>query len=627
MWRILLIACLGGALSGPWAEAAVPVADGPETRRLALVIGNSDYAGAPLASPVNDAKAMARTLRAAGFEVIDRQNATRQEMLEAIQEFDRHLDAGGVGLFYFAGHGVRVADHTLLLPVEADNRFPARFLAVGIDVASVLAGMSGPRPGQVNLVILDTCLDNPLPSPPGAAPVLPAQTLLAYATRPGAAAGEGENHGFYTAALLQAMAEPGRTVEEVFALAGAEVRRASRQKQAPQLFSSLPAGFRLLAAGSAAPPQPMALAGDTWDDARTRGILPKDSAEQYELTFWESIKDSTFPSDYEAYLQAYPKGRFATLAQARLERLRAAAPKTETPSPPAAAKTAPERPAAPRAAPEHRHPTPAAKAATEPAGPTASVPAAATTPAKAAADTRGVSEVTDCPTCPQLVILPRGAFTMGSNTDDPSERPAHRVSIAESFAIGKYEVTAEQWNACTAAGACPRIETIANVPGNSPASDISWDNAQVYVKWLSKLTGKAYRLPSEAEWEYAARGGTATRYWWGEQMRQGNANCKGCGDPWRQEAPAKSGSFAANPYGLHDVNGSVWEWVADCWHSSYRSAPTDGRAWTEQHCQVRVIRGGSWRDGPGYMMSSTRFKYDASVREFQNGFRVARDNK
>ena len=229
--------------------------------------------------------------------------------------------------------------------------------------------------------------------------------------------------------------------------------------------------------------------------------------------------------------------------------------------------------------------------------------------------------------CPTLVGLPRGTYTMGSNSDDPSERPAHSVSISGPFAIGKYEVTVEQWNACVDAGACQRVSTDPNRTANTPVRDVSWDDAQQYVTWLSKVSGKAYRLPTEAEWEYAERGGTSTRYWWGEQMHNGNANCKGCGEPWRQDGPANVGSSAANPYGLYDVNGSVWEWVSDCWHNSYKGAPSDGRSWDEHDCRVRVIRGGSWRDGPSYMLSSTRFKYDASVRYSQNGFRVARSLK
>ena len=348
------------------------------------------------------------------------------------------------------------------------------------------------------------------------------------------------------------------------------------------------------------------------------GVLPKDSSEQYELTFWESIKDSTHASDYDAYLQAYPKGRFAALARARIERLRAAAPKAE--AAPAAPVAKAARPAA--SAPAERvRPPPAAKAAPLAAPPAAPAPAVEKAPAAAA------GELKDCPSCPVLIKLPgHASFMMGNNSGDASEKPAHQVSIGPSVAIGKYEVTVEQWNACADADACPRVGADAAAK-NAPVRDVSWDNAQQYVNWLSKVSGKSYRLPSEAEWEYAARGGTSTRYWWGEQMRTGNANCKDCGQPWHPDAPANVGSFGANPYGLYDMNGSVWEWVSDCWHTSYKGAPADGRSWEEANCRVRVIRGGSWRDGADYMMSSTRFKYDASVRYSQNGFRVARELK
>lgn len=635
MWRLFLIVCLLGALPWQWAEAATSGVEPAETRRVALVIGNASYAHAPLANPANDARAMGGTLRSLGFEVMEYTNATRQEMQEAIREFTQRLDAGGVGLFYFAGHGFRVANRTVLQPVDVDGRFPARLIADGVDVENVLADMSAPRPGKLNLVILDTCLNNPFrrgdqrsdhPDNPMASG-LPEQTLVAYATAPGYPAADGARHGLYTATLLRAMAEPGRDVLDMFRRVQSAVSSASGQAQNPALSSSLSSGFRLLESGQTPVlPNLVAMAGDESEaGTASRGILPQNSAEQYELAFWDSIKDSNFASDYDAYLQAYPKGRFAALAKARLERLRAAA----TPAPPAApaAKAAPERVPAPAtpAAPERARPAPAATARTAPAPaqPADAVPP----PKKPSTDATEIGEVKDCPTCPVLITLPRGTFTMGSNSDDPSEKPAHQVSIGEPFAIGKYEVTVEQWNACVTANGCPRIASIASVDGNIPAFDISWDDAQRYVQWLSKLSGKPYRLPTEAEWEYAARGGTATRHWWGEQMRPGNASCKGCGDPWQQDMPVKVGSFAANAYGLHDVNGSVWEWVGDCWHNSYRGAPTDGRIWNEPNCRDRVIRGGSWRDGSTYMLSATRFKYGASVRVSQNGFRVARDLK
>ncbi|TKC81647.1 formylglycine-generating enzyme family protein [Trinickia terrae] len=364
----------------------------------------------------------------------------------------------------------------------------------------------------------------------------------------------------------------------------------------------------------------------TWPGMANAGVLPKDSSEQYEITFWDSIKDSTYPGDYEAYLKAYPNGRFVPLAQARLERLRAAASAGQAAHPPAVpAQTA--RPAAvpaPAPAPAKNAPTPYSPA------PSASAPAttAAIAPPKPAAPTAAAGqEIKDCPTCPALIALNPGAFTMGNNADDPSEKPAHRVTIGHPFALAKYSVTVAQWKACVSALACPPLSNDSGGGPNAPVRDVSWDDAQHYLKWLTKITGKTYRLPTEAEWEYAARGGTSSRYWWGDTMKKGNANCKDCGDPWHADAPSDVGSFAANPFGLYDMNGGVWEWVSDCWHSSYKNAPADGRSWDEPMCEARVIRGGSWKDDASYMLSSTRFKYDGSVRYSENGFRVARDMK
>lgn len=380
----------------------------------------------------------------------------------------------------------------------------------------------------------------------------------------------------------------------------------------------------------------MPAAGESMQ-ARTllAGIMPKNTDEQYELSFWESIKNSNHAADYEAYLKQYPNGRFAGLARARIERLggSAPAPKAQAPAPQPRAGPTGSGQASRSPAPATASAPPAKAAPPAAARPSTPAPAPAPAPAPRAAGDGVVSttlrtaEIRDCPACPALVTVPAGSFTMGSNASDPAEKPPHQVAIAQPFAIGRYEVTVEQWNACADAGGCQRIPTVADSAKNAPVRDVSWDDAQQYVAWLSKTTGKSYRLPTEAEWEYAARGGSATTYWWGDQMRKGNANCKDCGDPWSQDAPAPVGSFAANPYGLHDVNGSVWEWVADCWHSSYKGAPADGRAWNENACGARVIRGGSWREGASYMVSSTRFKYSPSVRQSQNGFRVARDMK
>jgi formylglycine-generating enzyme required for sulfatase activity len=377
--------------------------------------------------------------------------------------------------------------------------------------------------------------------------------------------------------------------------------------------------------------------------AAQAGVMPKDSSEQYEITFWDSIKDSTYASDYEAYLKAYPNGRFATLAHARIERLRTAASAPSGGAAPSAA-PAPHASASAAVAPPpsgtqataqpvtppvtqagSTHPVPAHAAASAAAAPV-SAPASGNAPS-AASEHAGANESRDCAACPIVVTLPPGAFTMGNNTGDPSERPAHRVTIGQPYAIGKFPVTVEQWNACVDGGGCPKLSADSNAIKTNPARDLSWDDAQQYLKWLGKLSGKTYRLPTEAEWEYADRGGTTTRYWWGDQIRKGMANCKDCGDPWRADGPSDANAFPANPFGLYDMNGGVWEWVADCWQNTYKGAPADGRAWDDAACGARVIRGGSWREGGDYMTTTTRFKYSASVRQSQNGFRIARDAK
>ena len=355
------------------------------------------------------------------------------------------------------------------------------------------------------------------------------------------------------------------------------------------------------------------------------GVLPKNSAEQFELAFWNSVKDSKQVGDYEAYLQAYPKGRFASLARTRIQQLKAAPPQAPAPAP---AKPAESKPAGAQA---QTKTAPKPQPAKPPDNRIRPIPATGAAPAEgvreeapAAGPAGSVATIKDCDVCPVMVALSPRPFMMGNNSSDPSERPAHKVVLRTPFAIGKYEVTVGQWNQCVRASVCPTMPSLGNVHDNLPMRDVSWDEAQLYLKWLGTVSGKPYRLSTEAEWEYAARGGTTTRYWWGHEMRGGNSSCEGCGEPWSEERPPPVGSFPANPFGLNDMNGSVWEWVQDCWHSTYKGAPADGSAWVDGNCQARVIRGGSWRENGSYMLSTTRFKYDASVRQSQNGFRVAR---
>jgi len=228
----------------------------------------------------------------------------------------------------------------------------------------------------------------------------------------------------------------------------------------------------------------------------------------------------------------------------------------------------------------------------------------------------------DCPDCPEMVVVPPGEFDMGS-AELEYEKPVHRVAI-KAFAIGRREVTFDEWDQCVAAGNCFRPDDRGQGRGDRPVTDVSWRDVQAYIGWLSQKSGKKYRLPSEAEWEYAARGGTKTTFWWGRDVGNRFANCRDCGGGAQPQAIA-TGTFAANPFGLFDTSGNAAEWVEDCWNDSYRGAPKDGTAWSSGQCGQRVLRGGSFDSQARYVRSAARFRYDVDVRYYANGFRVARD--
>jgi len=253
-----------------------------------------------------------------------------------------------------------------------------------------------------------------------------------------------------------------------------------------------------------------------------------------------------------------------------------------------------------------------------PAEPVARAPAA--TAAVPAVGNNG-TEFNDCPTCPVMVRLPAGNFAMGSD-GDASERPVHRVAVP-AFALGKSMVTVAEWEACSADGGCAFKPAQGEDKAKQPMANLSWDDANQYAQWLRKLTGKPYRLLSEAEWEYSARAGTATRYSWGDQPGFRLANCKGCGGPYNARGPADAAEFPANPWGLLGMAGGVAEWVEDCWHPSYQGAPADGSPWRSPDCSQRVLRGGSWMNSATDITVSSRNFYDSGVRYPANGVRVA----
>jgi formylglycine-generating enzyme required for sulfatase activity len=230
--------------------------------------------------------------------------------------------------------------------------------------------------------------------------------------------------------------------------------------------------------------------------------------------------------------------------------------------------------------------------------------------------------------CPVMIVIPAGKFSMGSPESEPdretSEGPQHEVTIADRFAASKFEVTFQEWDACVAAAGCPAVADRWG-RGKMPAINVSWKDAKQYVAWLARLTGKDYRLLTEAEWEYAARAGTKTLYWWGDDPRVSHANCDGCGSQWDLRQTAPVGSLKPNAFGLYDMHGNVWEWVEDSWHENYVGAPTNGSAWLRNGDPgYRVVRGGSWRNESEFVRAAVRVQRNINVRFDTLGLRVAR---
>ena len=238
----------------------------------------------------------------------------------------------------------------------------------------------------------------------------------------------------------------------------------------------------------------------------------------------------------------------------------------------------------------------------------------------------------DCEDCPEMVVVPSGTFTMGSPKHEKyrneDEGPQHRVTIAQPFAVGVYEVTFEEWDACRRSQGCtgnPDDEGWGR--GRRPVINVSWHDAQRYVRWLSEKTAHEYRLLSESEWEYAARAGTSGPYHTGSKLSINQANFD---DEYHRqgsrygERTVPVGSFSANAFGVHNVHGNVWEWVQDCWHESYGGAPTDGSSWESGNCRIRVLRGGNFENTSSIARSAFRHKGPAGLRLYSLGFRVAR---
>jgi formylglycine-generating enzyme required for sulfatase activity len=242
----------------------------------------------------------------------------------------------------------------------------------------------------------------------------------------------------------------------------------------------------------------------------------------------------------------------------------------------------------------------------------------------------------ECGTCPEMVVVPAGSFMMGSPDDEPgrSSREVQKaITIRRPFAVGVFAVTFDEWDSCVSHGGClgyrPSDEGWGR--GMQPVINVKWDDVVAYVAWLSRETGKSYRLLSETEREYAMRAGTTTPFWWGSAITPAQANYHGAylfagggtkGEFRRKPAPVNS--FEPNPWGLYNVHGNVWEWTEDCWNDSNQGNPGNGLARKSGDCSSRVLRGGGWMNNPIALRAANRYYDSVLNRNIDVGFRVAR---
>lgn len=596
--RLKLTALLVLAILG---LAAAPA----EARRVALVIGISNYENlSTLENPVSDAKAIAGMLRANGFDVFEHYDLSRADMLDALEDFQREADGATVAFAYYAGHGMEVAGRNIIAPADVEISCEPKEARRAVELDKLFEAL-GKAPQQA--VLLDACRNDPFPQCPtrsarsgsgfrGFTRVADEDhsLLIANATLPGQLAADGargDHSPFAKALLARFQSNPRTYLRDLLDQTARDVQLASAGAQIPEVTTRGGAPRFCLAedgCGGDIDTPATAATADAATVAEVRALLAKLGYATSRGADAGDLADSI--RQFQARAGLPSDGRInATL----LAVLRATA---------------------------------------------SQVASLGTAPTSGGAIAEGPTEFQigetfkDCPSCPEMTVVPAGSFQMGAADGEAgrqaSELPRHEVRIDRSFAVSKHEITFDEWELCALEGGCNGYlpEDGGWGRGTRPAIFISWDDAKAYVDYLRQKTGQAYRLMSEAEWEYAARAGTTTPYSTGQTITTAQADFDDSASVNRGEYLGKTvdvGSYPPNPYGLFDMHGNVWEWVEDCWNDSHAGAPTDGSA-RGGDCSRRVLKGGAWYFEPEYLRAASRVSYPSGSRLNVAGFRVAR---
>jgi formylglycine-generating enzyme required for sulfatase activity/uncharacterized caspase-like protein len=591
-------------------------------KKVAFVVGVDRYDALPadrqLQKAVNDARAVGTALTQLGFDVVRTENAGRLEFLRQWQAFLNMVDPGDTAAFFFAGHGVEIGGLNYLLPRDLPKVGAGEeevLKASALMLYALMEQLRARKP-QVAWLILDACRDNPfidtrgrgIGASRGLARIEASQgTFVMFSAGTGQTAldrlsdRDSDPNSIYTRTLIKYLSRPGLALPEIAREVRSEVLATARNaghEQTPAYYDEVIGRF--CPGGCDAP-------------AGAAGPSPPDPAAQS----WAAIKGTTSIDELEDFIQRFGKTSYGSMARERLRELRknevaVAVPPREL------------RPASP-----------------DPCGGTISASLSSRAPCPLSAVQERTLKPKDtfreCDGCPEMIVIPAGSFMMGSPPNEPqrnkNEDPQHKVTFAKAFAVGRFAVTFDEWDVCVAEGGCsyqpPDPKNWGR--GRRPVINVSWSDAKGYLAWLSRKTGKTYRLLSEAEREYVTRSGTTSSFWTGSTISTNQANYNGNftyaggvkGD--NRTTTMLVDSLEPNAWGLYHVHGNVWEWVEDCWHENYNGAPSDGSVWSGGDCAFHVMRGGSWFVGPGSVRAAGRLGYSAENRDGNDGgFRVAR---